>query len=186
MTAPRDPNQLIDAFLAEGQTDLPEQVYDEVRAEIEHTGQRTIFGPWNSPAFLRFGALAATAAVVALAVIIGLQLGAPSNTPAGPVTVGVADSVTEGDFRLTITSPSATWGSDEAIEVEATLEYLGNAAETTIWGSGSGPLASAWTRFPAIGTWAALSRPIAHRTSSVITRQANHRSVPEVRRLQPR
>jgi hypothetical protein len=140
MTAPRDPDRLIDAFLAEGQTDLPDRVYDEVRAEIEHTGQRTIFGPWNSPAFLRFGALAATAAVVALAVVIGLQL--PSNAPGGPgpAPVGVSDSVTSGDFRLTISSPSGTWGSDEAIEVEATLEYLGNAAETTIWGSGSGPI----------------------------------------------
>ncbi|MEK6190767.1 MAG: hypothetical protein AABM41_00420 [Chloroflexota bacterium] len=84
MTAPRDPNRLIDAFLSEGQTDLPDHVYDEVRTEIEHTGQRTVFGPWRNPFVNRFFTVAAVAAVVVLAVIVGLQLGAGGPLVGGP------------------------------------------------------------------------------------------------------
>ena len=75
MTAPRDSDRLLRAFLAEGQTDLPDRVYDEVRSDIEHTGQRTVFGPWRNSFVNRFVAVAAVAAVVVLAVVIGPALG---------------------------------------------------------------------------------------------------------------
>jgi hypothetical protein len=91
MTAPRDPNRLIDAFLREGQTELPDHVYDEVRTEIEHTGQRTVFGPWRNPFVNRFIAVAAVAAVVALAAVIGLQLGRP--LVGGPVPSASASAL---------------------------------------------------------------------------------------------
>ena len=66
MTPPRnpstpDPDRLISAFLSEGQTDLPEQVYDEVRAEIDHTTQRTFFGPWRTSSVNRFATFATVA-----------------------------------------------------------------------------------------------------------------------------
>jgi hypothetical protein len=79
MTTPRDPNadadRLINAFLAEGQAELPEQIYDEVRAEVDHTNQRTFFGPWRTSFVNRFATVAAVAVVMVVAVIIGLQLG---------------------------------------------------------------------------------------------------------------
>jgi hypothetical protein len=79
MTSPRDPNadadRLINAFLAEGQAELPEQIYDEVRAEVDHTNQRTFFGPWRTLFVTRFATVAAVAVVMVIAVIVGLQLG---------------------------------------------------------------------------------------------------------------
>ena len=58
MTAPRNPDRLIRAFLAEGQDELPDQVYDAVRDRIEQTNQRVVIGPWRTPFvnnFLRIG-----------------------------------------------------------------------------------------------------------------------------------
>jgi hypothetical protein len=94
MTPPRnpstpDPDRLISAFLSEGQTDLPDQVYDEVRAEIDHTTQRTFFGPWRTSFVNRFATVAAVAVVMVVAVFVGLQLaqrgpligGDPSASP---------------------------------------------------------------------------------------------------------
>ena len=79
MTTPRNPNprdadRLINAFLGEGQTDLPEQVYDEVRLEIEHTEQRTSFGPWRNPFMNRIAPVLAVATVLVLAVFVAVQL----------------------------------------------------------------------------------------------------------------
>jgi len=36
MTTPRDPDRLIHAFLREGAEQLDDQVYDAVRADIDH------------------------------------------------------------------------------------------------------------------------------------------------------
>ena len=49
MTAHRDPDRLIHAFLMEGQTELADQVYDAVRATIEQKRQRAVIGPWRMP-----------------------------------------------------------------------------------------------------------------------------------------
>jgi hypothetical protein len=95
MTTPRDPNasrnpdQLIRAFLDEGPMDLREQVYDEVRSEVDLTEQRTTFGPWRNLMATRFVGFAAVTAVAAAAVIVGLSLsgggpfigGAPTTSP---------------------------------------------------------------------------------------------------------
>ncbi len=90
MTSPRDSNRLIDAFLNEGRTELPDHVYDEVRTEIEHTGQRTAFGPWRNSFVNRFVGVAAVTAVVMLAVVIGLQLGGPLVGGPGPSSTASA------------------------------------------------------------------------------------------------
>ena len=80
MTASRDPDRLIRAFLAEGQTDLADQVYDAVRSEIDHTSQRVFIGPWRTPFMgttLRVGLTAAAAVLIA---IVGFQFLGNSNT----------------------------------------------------------------------------------------------------------
>ena len=46
----------------------------------------------------------------------------------------------DGDFRLTISAPRTVWRTDEVIELGATLEYFGTPRETTLRGSGSGPV----------------------------------------------
>ena len=49
MTASRDPDRMIHAFLREGAGQLDDQVYDAVRAEIEQKRQRVVIGPWRMP-----------------------------------------------------------------------------------------------------------------------------------------
>ena len=49
MTARRDPDRLIRDFLAEGQTELADPIYDVVRAEIDRKRQRVVIGPWRFP-----------------------------------------------------------------------------------------------------------------------------------------
>jgi hypothetical protein len=49
MTAPRDPDRMIHAFLREGADRLQDQVYDVVRAEIDRKRQRVVIGPWRMP-----------------------------------------------------------------------------------------------------------------------------------------
>ena len=67
MTAPRDPDVLIRAFLDEGQTDLPDRAFDAVRRDIHHTRQRMVLGPWREPRMSIFARVAiAAAAVVAV------------------------------------------------------------------------------------------------------------------------
>lgn len=64
----RDPDGLIHAFLMEGAEDLPDAVYDAVRADIDQKRQRVVIGPWRMPTvnkLIPIG-LGAGAAVVAL------------------------------------------------------------------------------------------------------------------------
>lgn len=72
MTARRDPDHLIKAFLEEGLTELPDRAYDAVRHEIDQTRQRVVIGPWREPRmsnFTRFAIAAAAAAIVVVAVV---------------------------------------------------------------------------------------------------------------------
>jgi hypothetical protein len=117
MTPPRnpstpDPDRLISAFLSEGQTDLPDQVYDEVRAEIDHTTQRTFLGPWRTSFVSRFATVAAVAVVMVVAVFVGLQLaqGDPligGDPSASPTTSAEPSSTPEPTPKPTPTEPQA-------------------------------------------------------------------------------
>ncbi len=74
MTAPRDPNLLIRAFLDEGRTELPDRVYDAVREQVDHTRQRVVIGPWREPDMSNIARLALAAAAVVAVVVIGINL----------------------------------------------------------------------------------------------------------------
>ena len=103
MNAQRDPDRLIHAFLMEGQTELADQVYDAVRAEIEHKRQRALIGPWRMPTMNKLVPIGLGAAVIAVALVVGTQLldprdsggvgGAPSATPSAAPSPTVAPSV---------------------------------------------------------------------------------------------
>ena len=70
MTAQRDPDQFIKSYLEEGLTELPDRAYDAARAEIDHTRQRVVIGPWRVPNMnnvTRF----AIAGVAVLVVVLG-------------------------------------------------------------------------------------------------------------------
>jgi hypothetical protein len=75
MTARRTPDDLINAFLAEGETDLPDRAFDAVRRDIHQTRQRVVIGPWREPDMSNLARVAiAVAAVVAMGVA-GLNIG---------------------------------------------------------------------------------------------------------------
>jgi hypothetical protein len=104
MTAQRDPDRLIHAFLMEGQTELPDQVYDAVRATIEHKRQRVVIGPWRMPTMNKFVPIGLGAAAVVAALVVGPQfLGRPA-----PGGAGGAPSVEPSATPTPDTAPSPT------------------------------------------------------------------------------
>jgi hypothetical protein len=120
----RNPDQLIRAFLDEGPEDLRDQVYDEVRAEVDRTDQRTSFGLWGI-SLNRFAGLIAATAVILGAAVIGLSMvgggpfigGDPSASPslapsAEPSVERSAEPSVESSASPSI-EPSAEPSGDE-------------------------------------------------------------------------
>ncbi len=83
MTSQRDTDRLIRAFLAEGQTDLPDQIYDVVRREIDRTNQRVVIGPWRMPFMNNIVRIAVAAAAVLIVVVVGINLLPGAGGPGG-------------------------------------------------------------------------------------------------------
>jgi hypothetical protein len=103
MTAPRDPDRLIRAFLMAGEDQLHDQVYDAVRAEIEQKPQRAGFGPWRTLTMNKFVAIGLGAAAVIVILLVGIQqLGQP-NVVAPPV-----ESATPEPSSVPSVAPSAS------------------------------------------------------------------------------
>lgn len=137
MTASRDPDRLIHAFLLEGEEELHYQVYDSVRAAIEHKRQRVSFGPWRTPIMNKFVAIGLGAAAVIVLLFVGSRLlgspGSPNVGAGGEPTPTTQPSATpspspaggflpEGPFlvqdegqtaadapRITVTIPAPGW-----------------------------------------------------------------------------
>jgi hypothetical protein len=74
MTPRRDPDRLIHDFLMEGQTELPDQVYDAVRADIEQRPQRAAIGPWRTPDMNRYLTVGLAAVAGVALVVVGFNL----------------------------------------------------------------------------------------------------------------
>jgi len=134
MTAHRDPDRLIHAFLMEGQTELPDQVYDAVRDRIETTRQRAVIGSWRTPDVNRYLKIGLAAAAVLVIAVVAFNLlpgspapgGEPSATPsasaepseAAPSAEPSVDPVgstvvwldgSDGGLPVTITVPGPGW-----------------------------------------------------------------------------
>ncbi len=73
MTASRDPDQLIRAWLAEGPTELPHRSFEAVDARTERTRQRAI-RPWRNPHMSNLARLGVGAAAVIVAAVIGITV----------------------------------------------------------------------------------------------------------------
>jgi hypothetical protein len=88
MTVSRDPDRLIREFLAEGQTELADPVYDAVRATIDQRRQRAVIGPWRMPAMNKLVPIAVGAAAVVVAIVAGGRLlGAPAGQVGGAPSI---------------------------------------------------------------------------------------------------
>jgi hypothetical protein len=96
MTTRRDPDRVIRAFLAEGQTDLPDRSYDAVRSGIERTRQRVVIGPWRLTEMNAYIKLAIAAAAAVVVAVVGINL------------LGTGDGQTGGPTATASPSPSPT------------------------------------------------------------------------------
>lgn len=102
MTASRDPDRLIHAFLLEGAEQLQDQVYDGVRAEIEHRRQRIVIGPWTMPTLNKLVPVGLGAAALVVVLVVGsLLLGPPTSSVGGP---GIGPAPTP---EASVAAPSA-------------------------------------------------------------------------------
>jgi hypothetical protein len=113
MTAPRDPDRLIHAFLMEGQTELADPVFDAVRATIEHRQQRVVIGPWRMPLMNKFVSLGLGAAAVVVALIIGAQVldpPAPGGV-GGPASPSPSPTATPTGAPSVASPSSAVFGA---------------------------------------------------------------------------
>jgi hypothetical protein len=105
MTASREPDVLIHAFLEEGQAELPDRAFDAVRRDIHVTRQRVVIGPWREPDMTMFARVAiAAAAVVAVGFawinfgpsqgnVGGVPTSAPTATPSPSPTAQPSPSL---------------------------------------------------------------------------------------------
>jgi len=109
MTAPRDPDRLIEAFFEEGTDMLPDWAYDEVRHDIHRTRQRVVIGPWREPImsnFARYGVIAAALVVLVGAGVVLLRP-APSGIAAPSATVTASPSPSEAAAASPTLRPNA-------------------------------------------------------------------------------
>ena len=93
MTARRDPDGLIRAFLQEGQTELPDRSFDAVRAAIDRTRQRTGLGPWRTqPMFTTFRPAPLIAGLAAVALTVLVVARPPGDRPGASAVPSAAPS----------------------------------------------------------------------------------------------
>jgi hypothetical protein len=108
MTQHHDPDRLITTFLMEGQTELADQVYDAVRASIEHRRQRVVIGPWRLPTMNKLVPIGIGVAAVAVVAVVGIQLlpsapGGVGAEPSADPSAVASPSVAVEQTRLTVT-----------------------------------------------------------------------------------
>ena len=103
MTARRDLDNLVRAYLDEGPIELPNRSFDAVRNHIDHTHQRVVVGPWRMPIMNKLVPIGVgAAAVVAAVVVIGANFLLPNvNRP------GVGSQPTTSPAALPRPSPRA-------------------------------------------------------------------------------
>src|SRR5262245_32379757 len=111
MTTPRDPDRLIRAFLLEGAEQLQDQVYDEVRAEIDQKRQRAVIGLWRVPTVSKLVPIGLGAAAVIAVLFLGSRfIGSPSANVGGPASqppASAASSEAPASAALASEAPSA-------------------------------------------------------------------------------
>jgi hypothetical protein len=82
MSASRDPDRLIRAFVLDGAERLNDRVYDAVRADIDTKRQRAFIGSWRLPTMNKLVPIGVAAAAVFVVAVVGYQL-LPGNGGVG-------------------------------------------------------------------------------------------------------
>jgi hypothetical protein len=133
MTARRDPDDLINAFLAEGQTELADQVYDAVRASIEQQRQRVVIGPWRMPTMNKLVPLGVASAAVVVALVAGTQLlprqsglgTVPSVEPSASTAPTTAPTPSSTTWTGLPQGPFLVNGTDAAVQITVDITSPG-------------------------------------------------------------
>jgi hypothetical protein len=87
MSAQRDLDRQLTAFLADGPTTLPDASFDAVRDRTEQTRQRVVLGPWRVPNVSKLVPIGLGAAAVIAVLFLGSQfIGSPSSNVGGPAS----------------------------------------------------------------------------------------------------
>jgi hypothetical protein len=152
MTASRDPNRLIRAFLNDGPEELADRSYDAVRSQIDRTRQRAVIGPWEEPRMSNFARLAIAAAAVLVVGVVGYNLlpggtktggpqpaASPTPSPA-PAVLPLSGEIAPGSYytteaiagasRLTLTVP-AGWSRPKTTDT-ILIKNEGTAGEVNL------------------------------------------------------
>ena len=145
MNPTRDPDRLIHAFMLEGAEQLHDQVYDAVRADIEHRHQRVFIGPWRLPTMNKFLPIGLGAAAVVVALVVGIQLLGPRG-PAGP---GGVPSVVPSPTPLPTAAPSSS--SPDASLPEGPLLWIPRNPPVDPLAITVDIPAEGWTKHPEFG-----------------------------------
>jgi hypothetical protein len=127
MTARRNHDDLIRAFLAEGQTDLPDQAFDAIRRDIHQTRQRVVIGPWREPDMAIFTRVAIAAVAVVTFGLAWVNVGPGQPGPGGQPLPSQTASPTPsplglpvGDLELPL-EPGATYITTDPFLVRVTF-----------------------------------------------------------------
>jgi hypothetical protein len=122
MTASRDPDRLIHAFLFEGEEQLHDQIYDAVRAEIEQKRQRAVIGPWRLPTMNKLVPIGLGGAAVVVALVIGIQLLGPAarsgvgGSPSAEPTATRSSTPVGGTVQFQFDGAPATTEVDAVVD----------------------------------------------------------------------
>ena len=135
MTALRDPDRLIAAFLAEGPIELPDRSYDAVRNTIDTTRQRTVIGGLHMPLALTPSWFAAAAAMLVLAAVLGvLAVRGPRVASEAPPSPSAAVYRWPGPAAAGTYTTSLAW--DPIYQFEFSIGDGWQAADTGIFKNG--------------------------------------------------
>jgi hypothetical protein len=163
MTAPREIDRLLETFLADGVSELPDRAYDAVRSEIETTRQRVVIGPWRAPDMNSLAKFAIAAAAVVVIAVVGINLlprsggnvgtsqpapspsmtqsASPAPTPsdivgvpsAGPLVAGKPYPFRLEDTAFTLSVPNADWQSNGDFGIYKTQGQAADGAAFIFW-----------------------------------------------------
>ena len=118
MTASRDLEQLIRAYLDEGPSALADQSFDAVRFRLERTRQRAVLGPWREPQMSTFVRVAIAAAAAVVVAIAGFSLiTRPDPGPGASPSLGPSPTAS----ALTLPAASLVSGTSYRINYEMTV-----------------------------------------------------------------
>ena len=154
MRSERESTRIVRSWLEDGSTAVPDRVLDAVLSQLPSTPQRrSRWTPWRSPTMNLFLKAGAVAAVIAVAVIVGVSVlprtptpGASDGAPSGPV---------KGHVEFTLDGASST------IDIDGTADgsVLAGTAELS-YGKGDATvelrcLANDGARWAFAGTYSA-------------------------------